>query len=60
MRPDVTVNAERVIVRPKPDDAVPKLRRLRLRDKVATGGRLTEEERDLALLALLQKHDLLT
>jgi hypothetical protein len=51
---DITFVNDRVIVRPKADDAPAKLRALKLREKLANGARWTEEERDWALLALLQ------
>lgn len=59
MKRDVTVGKDgKVVVRARPEDAITRLKRLNLREKVATGG-LTNSERDLALLALLQAHNLL-
>jgi hypothetical protein len=55
---DVSIQDGKVIVRPKPDDALARLRQMNIRAKVASG-RLTEEERDVALLALLQDRGLL-
>jgi hypothetical protein len=55
---DVMIQGGKVVVRPKPDDAIAKLRRMNVRAKVATG-RLTDEERDVVLLALLQDRGLL-
>lgn len=52
---DVTIRSGRVIVRPAPDDALDRVKRLRLREKVMAGGTLTPAERDLVQLALLQR-----
>lgn len=58
MKPDVRAVDGKIVVRPKDDDAIARLRALNLRAKVASS-RLTEEERDAVLLALLQAHNLL-
>ncbi|HEV7767085.1 MAG TPA: hypothetical protein VGQ76_18940 [Thermoanaerobaculia bacterium] len=58
MKRDVMVQNGKAIVRPRPQDAVARIRRLKLRDKVTTGT-LTTAERDLVLLALFQVHGLL-
>lgn len=59
MKRDVTIsNDGKVVVRARPEDAITRLKKLNLREKVAAGG-LTNAERDLALLALLQTHNLL-
>lgn len=59
MKRDVTVKNGKVTVQPAPGDALMKMRSLKLRDRVAAGGRLTDMERDLVLLALLQDRGLL-
>lgn len=59
MRRDVTIRNGKVTVEAAPHDAAAKVRRLKLRDRIASGGRLTDAERDLALLALLQDRGLL-
>lgn len=58
MRRDVTVHGGKVVVRAKPDDAIARLKQMNIRAKVASG-RLTDQERDIALLALLQERGLL-
>jgi hypothetical protein len=58
MTRDVAVHGAKVVVRAKPDDAISRVKKMKLYTKVPTGG-LTDVQRDLALLALLQKHDLL-
>lgn len=58
MRRDVTVADGKVVVRPVPEDAISRVKKLRLSEKVAAGG-LTDAERDLVLLALLQDRVLL-
>jgi hypothetical protein len=58
MKRDVSIHDGKVVVRPKPDDAIARLQQVNIRAKVASG-RLTDEERDLALLALLQERGLL-
>jgi hypothetical protein len=55
---DVSVLDGRFVVRPKAEDAIAKVRQMNLRKKVATG-RLSDQERDVALLALLQLQGLL-
>jgi hypothetical protein len=55
---DVSIQGDKVVVRPKPDDAIARLRQMNIRAKVVTG-RLTDEERDVALLALRQDRGLL-
>lgn len=57
MKRDVQVKDGRVIVRAASTDAIAKLRQLNLRKKV--GAKLTDEERDVAILALLQERGLL-
>jgi hypothetical protein len=54
---DVALQHGRVVVRATTDDAIARLRQLNLRKKVGT--RLTDEERDAAILALLQTQNLL-
>jgi hypothetical protein len=55
----VTVgNDGKVVVRARPEDAITRVKKLHLREKVAAGA-LTNAERDLVLLALLQAHGLL-
>jgi hypothetical protein len=54
MKKEVEVIGQKVIVRTNAEDAVAKLQKLKLHERVAAGGRLTDAERDLALLALLQ------
>ena len=59
MRREVTIGDDgKVVVRARPEDAITQLKKLNLREKVAAGG-VSNAERDLALLALLQAHDLL-
>jgi hypothetical protein len=56
---DVTIDPDgKVTVRARPQDAIARLRRMNLPSKVASN-RLTEEERDTILLALLQHSGLL-
>lgn len=59
MKRDVSVHGGKVVVRAKPDDAIARLKLMNVRAKVASG-RLTDQERDLALLALLQDRGLLS
>jgi hypothetical protein len=55
---DVSIRDGKVVVRAKPEDAIARLRQMNIRAKVASG-RLTDEERDVVLLALLQERGLL-
>ena len=54
MKRDVQIIDHKVVVRPRPDDVVAKVRALKLRERVAAGQKLTDTERDIALLALLE------
>lgn len=56
MKRDVQVVGRKVVVRAKPGDAVAKMRRMNLAEHVASGKPLTDAQRDLAILALLQIH----
>jgi len=58
MKRDVSVHSGKVVVRAKPDDAIARLKQMNIRAKVASGS-LTDVERDVALLALLQDRGLL-
>jgi hypothetical protein len=60
LKRNVMVAGGKVIVRAAPEDAVAKVRRMGLNRKIAAGGRLTDEERDVALLAILQTLRLLS
>jgi hypothetical protein len=60
MKRDVRVINGKVVVHAKSDDAVAQIRRLNLPQRLAAGGTLTDAERDLALLALLQERGILT
>jgi alkylhydroperoxidase/carboxymuconolactone decarboxylase family protein YurZ len=52
---DVSLGANgRVIIRANAVDAVARVRAMKLRDKVSSGRRLSDEERDWLLLALMQ------
>jgi hypothetical protein len=55
---DVSFDKGRLIVRANATDAVAKARQLNLRNKLAGGARWTDEERDWAILALLQDRGL--
>lgn len=55
MKRDVGVVDGKVVVKARADDAIAKLRQLNLPKRIADGARLTDAERDVALLALLQK-----
>ena len=54
MKRDVKVASDRVVVKPLAADAATKVQSLKLQERVAAGGRLTDAERDLVLIALLQ------
>lgn len=54
MKRDVHVIGHKVVVRARADDAVARVRRMNLTDHVASGKPLTDAQRDLILLALLQ------
>ena len=54
MKRDVQVVGRKVVVRAKPGDAVAKVRRMNFAEQVASGKRLTDEQRDVAIVALLQ------
>lgn len=58
MKRDVSVQGGKVVVRAKQEDAIARLKQMNIRAKVASG-RLTDVERDTALLALLQDRGLL-
>lgn len=57
MKRDVHVQNGRVTVRAAQTDAIARLRQLNLRRKV--GAKLSDDERDVAILALLQDRGLL-
>jgi hypothetical protein len=59
VKPEVRVIDGKVIVQPKSEDAVARIRQLKLEQRFAQDGRLTDEDRDLALLALLQHSGIL-
>jgi hypothetical protein len=53
MKSDITLKGNRVTVKPKSEDAG--ARAHGLAQKIATGKKLTEDERDLLLVAIAQK-----
>jgi len=71
MKRQVAVEGARVVVRAHPNDAIARVKQLRLRNRLNAQSDnerdnapprvalLSETDRDLILLALLQEHDLL-
>lgn len=57
MNRDVEIRGRRVVVRAKVDDAIAKVRRMNLAEHIASGKPLSDAQRDLILLALLQASD---
>lgn len=53
MKSDVTTRGNRVTVKPKAEDAGARVRGVA--QKIATGKKLTDDERDLLLVAIAQK-----
>ncbi len=59
MKRNVRLINGKVVVRARPEDAVARVRKLRLEQRLAGGGRLADEECDLVLIALLQERGIL-